>query len=339
MAIQPWRATCIQMTSKIASNATTKDEAWAIINANIANALAKIRTACEGPNPPQLVVLPEFVFQGPQRATPASQWIERACTTIPGPITETLADLCREFGIYIAGNHFEVDPKWPDRYFNSSFLLDPKGEVILRYRRINTGSWTSPHDILDEYRDAYGEDGIFPVADTPLGRLAIYPCGEVNVPEITRVFMMRGAEVILHPNNEPLTPIADMAKQCRAAENMVYVVSTNLAGTAGFSDTLTGGHSMIVDYRGNRIAFEESAEETVECSAMIDVEALREARKDLGMGNSILRSRFAMYRDYYNTTEIYPANGLVGGAVETNDDFAPVQKAALANLTKAGIIR
>ncbi|KAA2317214.1 amidohydrolase [Pseudooceanicola sediminis] len=339
MAIQPWRATCIQMTSKIACNATTKDAAWDIINANIANALSKIRAACEGPNPPKLVVLPEFVFQGPQRGTPASQWIERACATIPGPITETLADLCREFDIYIAGNHFEVDPKWPDRYFNSSFLLDPSGEVILRYRRINTGSWTSPHDILDEYRDAYGEDGIFPVADTPLGRLAIYPCGEVNVPEITRVFMLRGAEVILHPNNEPLTPIADMAKQCRAAENMMYLVSTNLAGTAGFSDTLTGGHSMIVDYRGTRIAFEETAEETVACSAMIDVEALRDARKDLGMGNSILRGRFAMYRDYYGKAEVYPANGLAEKAVESNDDFAPVQKIALDNLTKAGIVR
>lgn len=339
MAIAPWRATCIQIESRIACNATSKDAVWEIINGNLANAMAKIREACEGPTPPKLVVLPEFVFTGPQRHVPASTWIENACTTIPGAITETLADLCREFDIYIAGNHFEVDPKWPDRYFNSSFLLDPKGEVILRYRRINTGSWTSPHDILDEYRAEYGEDGIFPVVDTELGRLAIYPCGEVNVPEITRIFMLRGAEVILHPNNEPLTPIADMAKQCRAHENMVYVISTNLAGTAGFSDTLTGGHSMIVDFRGNRIAFEESAEESIECSAMIDVAALRDARRDLGMGNSILRTRLEMYRGYYGTAEIYPANGLASGAVESNEDFAPVQKQALANLESAGIVR
>ncbi|MCT4372871.1 hypothetical protein CLG85_022200 [Yangia mangrovi] len=339
MAIAPWRATCIQMESRIASNAPSKEAAWEIINGNIANALSKIRAACEGPTPPKLVVLPEFVFTGPQRATAVADWIERACTTIPGAITETLADLCREFGIYIAGNHFEVDPKWPDRYFNSSFLLDPKGEVILRYRRINTGSWTSPHDILDEYRAAYGEEGIFPVADTELGRLAIYPCGEVNVPEITRVFMLRGAEVILHPNNEPLTPIADMAKQCRAFENMTYLISSNIAGVAGFSDTATGGHSMIVDFRGDRIAYEDSAEESIDCSAMIDIEALQAARHDRGMGNSLLRSRFDMYRSYYSTADFYPANALAQTPVVQNEDFAPVQEKAIAQLARSGVLR
>ena len=95
MAITPWRATCIQIDSKVASNATTKAETWAIIDTNMAVAIAKIEEACTGPNPPKLVVLPEFAFQGPPRATPVSEWIERACATIPGPITETLADVAR----------------------------------------------------------------------------------------------------------------------------------------------------------------------------------------------------------------------------------------------------
>ncbi|NIZ08589.1 nitrilase-related carbon-nitrogen hydrolase [Pseudooceanicola sp. HF7] len=338
MPIEPWRATCIQMESRIAANAETREEAWEIINGNIANAVARIRAACEGPTPPRLVVLPEFGFQGPPRANSASAWIEKACAPMPGPITAPFEALAREFGIYIAGNHFEVDAKWPDRYFNSSFLLDPKGEVILRYRRINTATFTSPHDILDDYVEAYGEDALFPVADTELGRLAIFPCGEVNVPEVSRVFMMKGAEVLLHPNNEPLTPIADCAKQCRAAENMCFLVSTNIAGLAGFSDTLTGGHSMIVDYRGAHMALEESAEE-VTISAMIDVEELRRARADRGMGNGLLRSRFQMYRDYYNAAEFYPANGLAAKAVETNEDFAPVHEVALENLAKSGVLR
>ncbi|MDB5537005.1 MAG: putative amidohydrolase [Devosia sp.] len=339
MAITPWRATCIQIDSKVASNATTKAETWAIIEANLVNAIAKIDEACSGPTPPKLVVLPEFAFQGPPRAAPVSEWIERACASIPGPITDRLANIARKFKIYIAGNHFEVDPKWPDRYFNSSFLLGPKGEVILRYRRINTASWTSPHDILDQYREAYGEDGIFPVVDTELGRMAIFPCGEVAVPELSRVFMLRGAEILLHPSNEPANARADAAKICRAAENMCYLISTNISGSIGFSDTERGGHSQIVDYNGNYVAFEHGDKESIACSAVIDVDALQRARRDTGMGNGLLRTRMAMYKSYFEAAELYPANALADQPIETAADLVPVHNQALANATKAGILR
>ncbi len=342
MTIPPWRATCLQFESKLAAPAQGRDAAWEVIRGNIAVGVAAVRAACASAEPPRLVVMPEFVFTGPPRTTPVADWIERACAPIPGPITEVFADLAREYGIYIAGNHFEVDPRWPDRYFNSSFLLDPKGEVILRYRRINTASWTSPHDILDEYLAAYGDEGIFPVADTELGRLAIFPCGEVSVPEIARMFALRGAEVLLHPNNEPMQPgpdgiaLSDAAKLCRAAENMCYLISANVAGTAGFSDTLQGGHSQIVDFRGQRVAFRQEAG-AGSCSALIDIGALQAARADTGMGNGLMRTRLEMYRDAYAGT-VYPANGLPR-AVQGMADFAPLHEAALGNMRRQGILR
>lgn len=341
MVVASWRATCIQMLSQVASEAPDRDAAWAIIEANLDHAISLIEAACDGPTPPKLVVLPEFVFQGPPRATPVSQWIDKACATIPGPITDRLAEVARRRGIYIAGNHFEVDPRWPDRYFNSSFLLDDKGEVILRYRRINTASWTSPHDILDAYREAYGEDGIFPVVDTPLGKLAIFPCGEVSVPELSRVFMLRGAEVLLHPHNGPATAPSEAAKTCRAAENMCYLISANVAGSIGFSadGKELGGHSRIVDFLGNDAAADNSAAESTAATAIIDVEALRAARRDKGMGNMLLRSRFEMYRDYYAKADFYPANGLASGAFETYPELTPIQEQALANMTRAGVLR
>jgi predicted amidohydrolase len=341
VTVEPWRATCIQMNSGVASDAPDKASAWAIINANVSHAIALIEAACTSDTPPKLVVLPEFVFQGPPRSTPVSTWIDKACATIPGPITDRLAEVAKARGIYIAGNHFEVDPRWPDRYFNASFLLDPKGEVILRYRRINTASWTSPHDILDSYREAYGEDGIFPVVDTELGRLAIFPCGEVNVPELSRVFMLRGAEVLLHPHNGPVTVPSEAAKTCRAAENMCYLISANVAGGIGFSadGKELGGHSRIVDYLGNDAAADATATENVAVSAMIDVEALRAARQDKGMGNMLMRSRFEMYRDYYAKADFYPANGLADGAFETYPELTRIQDQALANMTAAGVLR
>jgi predicted amidohydrolase len=196
MTIEPWRATCIQTASKLAVKAAHRDGAWAIIDENIAHALALIEAATQSADPPKLVVLPEFAFQGPPHGLPVANWIEKACCAIPGRITAPLQNLAHRAHIYVAAHQFESDPQWPGRYFNTSFLIDPTGAVILRYRRVNTAAFPSPHDFMDAYLARYSMAEIFPVVDTELGRLAMIPCGEINVPEVARVLMMQGVEVI-----------------------------------------------------------------------------------------------------------------------------------------------
>ena len=71
------------------------------------------------------------------------------------PITEPLQELARRRRIYIGGHQFESDPEWPGRYFNTCFLIDPEGTVILRYRRVNTAAFPSPHDFMDAYLARY----------------------------------------------------------------------------------------------------------------------------------------------------------------------------------------
>jgi len=336
-----WRATCIQMRSNPAWKAQDQEAAWAIIDGNIDRALALIDQSCAQSERPALVVVPEFAFQGPPLSTPVSDWIERACTTIPGPITDRLSDAARRNFVYIAANHFEFDEHWPGHCFNTSFVLDPRGEVILRYRRTNTASWTSPHDIMESYVEVHGMDAIFPVVDTELGRLAVFPCGEIVVPEIARMFMLRGAEVLLHPTNEPITAHGEAAKICRAAENMCYLVSANVAGAIGFSSdgSVTGGHSQIVDHLGNRIAHDPSADEGIGVTATVDLAALRAARRSTGMGNPLMRARWELYRESYNEAEAYPANGLAGRTFESIADLQPLAERALDNLERSEVLR
>jgi hypothetical protein len=150
--------------------------------------------------------------------------------------------------------------------------------------------------------------------------------------------MMRGAEVLLHPDNGSVTPRTEAAKVSRAAENMCYLISSNVAGDIGFGGD-QGGCSQIVDYLGNRIAFEQSPAETTSVSAMIDIEALRAARRDTGMGNMLLRSRWEMYRDYFGAAAFYPANGLAGSSFQTFADLKHLGEQAVENLTRAGVIR
>jgi predicted amidohydrolase len=340
MTIKSWRATCIQMTSSLATKAGSRDAAWEIIKGNINRAVAMIETACTGDAPPRLVVLPEFGLQGPPHGGTVADWIDKACYPIPGRISEPLQALARRRGIYIAANQFEVDPHWPGRFFNCCFLISPSGEVLLRFRRINTASWPSPHDFMDAYVAHHGIEGTFPVVDTELGRLAMVACGELAVPEVARVLMMRGAEVILHPTNEQYSPAQEAAKISRPAENMVYLISANVAGSIGFSSdgSVLGGRSRIVDFRGQTLAYDEGTEESDKVSAEIDIEVLRAARRDLGMGNTLLRARFEMYRPFYGETVVYPANAFLAEPMKEAGAARPVAEAALANLERLGIV-
>ena len=341
MTVAPWRATCIQTRSSLAVKAADRSGAWLIIKENIAHTIALIEKAVQGAEAAALVVLPEFALQGPPHGLPAAEWIDKACCPVPGSISEPLQALARRRQIYIGAHQFESDPEWPGRYFNTCFLIDPEGEVILRYRRVNTAAFPSPHDFMDAYVARYSAPEIFPVADTPLGRLAMIPCGEINVPEVARVLMMQGAEVILHPTNSPRRAAQEAAKVVRAAENMMFVISANVAQGIGFSldGSVLGGRSHIIDYLGRTLAYEDSAEETTAVSALIDVEALRAARcKDTGTSNPLLRARWEMYRPFFGAASFYPPNSFLDTPMRDANEAKPVLAASLQNMARAGII-
>src|SRR5262249_33120986 len=338
MPIKPWRATCIQMNSVLATKAADCAAAWSVIRGNVDGAGGLIEAACGHADSPKVVVLPEFALQGPPHGGTVREWIDKACYPIPGPITAPLAKLAIRYGIYIAGNQFELDETWPGRFFNCCFLINPKGEVILRFRRINTASWPSPHDFMEAYFARYGIEGTFPVVDTELGRLAMLACGEIAVPEVARVFMMRGAEVLLHPTNEQESPAQEAAKVAPAAENMVYLVSANVAGGIGFSadGSVLGGRSQIIDYRGKRLAFDASSDESRRVSALIDIEALRRARRQTGMANTLLRGRWDMYRPFFERMTAYPANAFLNAPMTDASHTNAFPETALRNLIWAG---
>ena len=179
-----------------------------------------------------LVALPEYAVTGfPMHETPA-EWRDKACLSYDGPEYEALGKIAQDNGIYLAGNVYEIDPNFPTLYFQVCFIIGPSGDVILRYRRLTSSFEPTPHDVWDKYLDIYGLDGVFPVARTEIGNLAMIASEEVLYPEISRMHVMRGAEVIIHPTSEPGSPqltIKEIARRARAVENMAYVVSPNSA--------------------------------------------------------------------------------------------------------------
>lgn len=293
----------------------------------------------------RLVVLPEYFMTGFPMGENVKAWQEKACIDQAGPEYDALARLAQKHGVFLSGNAYELDKKFPELYFQTSFIISDTGQVVLRYRRLISMFEPTPHDVLDAYLDVYGPDSLFPVAETELGRLACVASEEILYPEITRAHALRGAEVICHSGSEigsPRSAPKNIAKQARAFENMVFIVSANSAGIIGnpIPSQLTDGHSQVVDYRGNVLA-EAGQGETMDGYAQVNVSAMRRARAKTSMTNTMARLRLGVFRQAYNLEPVYPKNTLlVKGAVKTpgRDHYLDTQQAVIDSLIERGII-
>jgi predicted amidohydrolase len=282
----------------------------------------------------RLVVLPEYFMTGFPMGENVVSWQEKACISDGGLEYEALGKVASDSGVYLSGNAYELDPYFPELYFQTSFIINDSGDVILRYRRLVSMFAPTPHDVLDAYLDRYGADSLFPVADTELGRLACVASEEILYPEISRALALRGAEVLCHSSSEigsPRCTPKNIAKQARAYENMVYVVSANSAGISDnpIPNQSTDGHSQVVDYKG-RVLAQAGQGETMNGYAEIDIDAQRRSRQ-----------RLEIFKQVYSGEPVYPANTLLEqGSVKTpgRQHYLDTQQAVIESLQKSGIL-
>ncbi|GGI82821.1 hydrolase [Polymorphobacter multimanifer] len=305
---------------------------------------AKIFIEQYGGSPLKLAVLPEYLFTSYPGRIGIEAFADKAAIAEGGPEYTALGALAQRLKLHLAGNAYETDTHFPGLYFQTSFIIGPSGDVVLRYRRLNSMYAVTPHDLWDRYLDIYGLDGVFPVAVTEIGRLAAIASEEILYPEIARAHALRGAEVFVHCSSEigsPMLTHKAIARRARAFENLAYVVSANTAGIGGTAMPLASadGNSALIDWKGNVLA-ESNAGETFTAFADIDITGLRRARRKPGMTNYLSRQRLELFAAAY-AGSVQPANTLIeNGAVKTpdRDHFARTQAAVIEKLAKAGII-
>ena len=294
----------------------------------------------------RLVVLPEYFLTGFPMGEAAAVWAEKAALEIDGPEYQALGAVARAADVFLSGNAYERDPHFPGLYFQTSFLIEPSGKLVLRYRRLVSLFAPSPYDVWDKYVGIYGLEGVFPVADTELGRVAAIASEEILYPDIARALTLRGAEVLLHSSSEIATTLPspkNIAKQARAIENLAYVVSANSAGIEGIAipKASTDGSSKIIDYRGLVLA-EAGYGESMAAYAEIDIAGLRRYRRRPGMGNILSRQPLGLWRDALEGQDIQPRGTLTGADGQTltpdRSFYAERQRRAIERLSDKGII-
>lgn len=291
----------------------------------------------------RLIVLPEFNLTGYNMGMPIPAWTELAAISRGGPEYDALSAIAQRLSIFLAGHAYESDVNFPGLYFATTWLIDPSGEIVLRYRRLHSGVTPSPYDVWDAYLDAYGIDGVFPVARTDIGRIAVIPCGEIMIPELSRTFALRGAEVLLHPTSEvaspELTPHA-IARRARAIENSMYVVSANSAGVSGngLSPDSANGGSEVINYRGHVLG-KAGTGDSVIAIGEIDLGASRRARRRAGVfsDNYLSNTKPQLWAEEYGRHDVVRPNGFD----LANTDYAffiRQQRNVIERLQKDGVV-
>jgi predicted amidohydrolase len=243
----------------------------------------------------RICVFPEFWLTGPGGIGGVSRTVDdmiRLSLTYPDPIFDRISEFAQRHKVYMAFQNFEVHPKLPGRVFNSAFLIDDSGNLLHTYRKNQCADvWgllpdTTPGSVLAQYLDAFGTDALFPVADTPLGRLANMICFDNMIPEVAHSLRRAGAEVILHSTSEPHggagREVWDTGRRMRAFENTAYLLSALEGGehAAHDSDNYTffrRGHSRIVRFDG-RVEGTVDGPGPVAFRVNVDLGALRRAR-------------------------------------------------------------
>lgn len=340
--IDSFRALALQVTCHAVNHVKERAEARSLmaqaikgLDRQIAASRAFIGSDC------RLILLPEYWLTGFPLGESIAVWREKACLDMEDSLYDVLSSIAQKHDIFLAGNAYELDPNFPQLYFQNCFVFDPSGTMVLRHRRLNSMYTSTPHDVWDKYLDCYGLEGVFPVAKTAIGNLAAIASDEILFPEIARCLTMRGAEILLHPTSEVYGNARspkEAAKISRAVENMAYVVSTNTAGIANtpILQASVDGGSKIVDYRGLVLA-ETGSGESMAAYAEIDMTALRRARRRSGIKNVLSRHRGTLYAQVYQQSQFYPANTILEGAVE-RQHFLKTQQETIDRLAKLGII-
>jgi predicted amidohydrolase len=278
--------------------------------------LAMIQFAVDGSAPflpVRLVVFPEFAHAAPVFAT-SDELLRRLAVPVPNEHTDRIARKARELDVYVqTGTMLEADARWPGVVFNTTCLVGPQG-ILTKYRKVNP--WI-PYEVHASPHDLAGYDEpLFPVAETPIGRIGCAICYDWLFPEAIRQLAANGAEVLVRVSaymdpwgaTEPMNWWT-LVNRCRAIENMAYVVAVNQgASLRHYPPYSWPGGSQVVDFDGRLLAEASHGPGERIVVAPIDVTALRHER-EVRRGHHLLSHLRTEAYPVYQSHQYPPASG------------------------------
>jgi predicted amidohydrolase len=337
--IKPYTAVALQTSVR---NVARRSEVQQNLD-HIGNMIDLVVHICSLELPVRLIALGEGAIQGfidEILDMNQAQYTEVMAADIPGWETQVLGEKAKQHGCYIMAQLKTKHEDFPERFFNTVFIIDPTGEVIYQHQKnviLFTEHSTTPHDVYDQWIEKYGDElsTFFPVAETEIGTIGGSVGVEGSFPESYRAFAMNGAEILYRASlPEPWVSreIFEIQNRARAVDNTAYMLAPNtgaLIMPAPPGETATtiggalGGRSSIYGYKGEVLA-NSTVVDNCYVSAQINIEELRYYRENSKFQNWMPYLKSEIYRKIYDEP-VWPKNQL------------PLQHADKARILKASI--
>lgn len=161
-----------------------------------------------------ILLLPEVFLTGYHLPVTNSEAVGRE--------NECIQEICRHAEKLGIGCVLTAFTKGKERPRNTAFVIDKEGQIILQYDKVHTC------DFADEKCLEHGNR--FKVCDYDGVQIGIMICYDREYPESARILMLKGAEIILVPNDCALMKHRVNALETRAYENMTGIVMANPPG-------------------------------------------------------------------------------------------------------------
>lgn len=189
---------------------------------------------------------------------------------------QQICTAAKRLGIGVVATAFTKGKQKPQ---NSAIVIDKNGNVLMKYSKVHTC------DFADEACLESGGD--FYVCDFHGVKLGIMICYDREYPESARILMLKGAEIILVPNDCGSMKPRLCALSTRAYENMVGVAMANPNGenegnSCAFSPICWDGDGKCVD---NVLLMADALSEGL-FYAEFDMDKIRSYREREMLGNT-----------------------------------------------------
>jgi len=221
-----------------------------------------------------LVLLPEM-FQCPYSLEAFPVFAEK----LPcGKTSFFLSRLARELGIYLIGG--SIPEKKGKQFFNTTSVYNPSGDLIGLYRKIHL--FDVHFENLHFQESAVLSAGHTPViVDTHWGKIGILICYDLRFPELSRLYALRGANMIVVPAafNHVTGPMHwEVLFRARAIDNQLYLLGASPAPHPAASYHAYG-HSLVVDPLGKVLG--QLGDEEAVLIQEITLQSVNQARQRL----------------------------------------------------------
>ncbi|MEA3333112.1 MAG: carbon-nitrogen family hydrolase [Pseudomonadota bacterium] len=186
---------------------------------------------------PNIILLPELWSSGYDY----EHFTQLAATT--PAMLEQMAKIAIRRGSHIGGSLVEADNGF---FYNTFFLIDPKGNSLAAYRKIHLFS------LMEE--EQHFSPGQTPCLIEICGRpVGLMTCYDIRFPELSRTLALQGAQLLLVCAQwpQPRTAHWRTLLKARAIENQLFVAACNRIGQG--SEHRYPGSSAIIDPWGETV--------------------------------------------------------------------------------------